>query len=286
MIDVAKSRLLLQKLEKLCKQIAQGKYESSDVRQLFSIMSESKFPKELMELAEAFGMMMVKVEAREYHLESVIAELEETKKRLEIYSLDLEKMVSERTQELSEANAELNRLANLDGLTRISNRRLFDRYLASEWRKSKAESTTLSLNLSDVDLFKDYNDTYGHLRGDECLKQIAATLREIYAEPRYLVSRYGGEEFAVVLPDTPIEKAMKLAEEAQEAVLKLRIEHEKNPCADYVTISTGVASICAQDYFSSQVLIDRADKALYLAKEQGRNACVQFENGEKEITED
>lgn len=276
MVDVAKTRLLLNKLETLCKQIAQGKYESSDVRQLFSITSDGKFPKELMRLAEAFGMMMVKVEAREYHLESVISELEETKKRLEIYSLDLERLVSERTEELSEANAELNRLANLDGLTLISNRRLFDRYLANEWKKSRAEKTTLSLNLSDVDRFKYYNDTYGHLQGDECLKEIAKTLNLVYNKPRYLVARYGGEEFAIVLPNTSTEKAYELSLEAQETILNLKIEHRLNTCSDYVTISTGVASIRAEDVFNTQSLIHRADRALYLAKEQGRNVCVVF----------
>ncbi|MGC9315989.1 MAG: GGDEF domain-containing protein, partial [bacterium] len=193
MIDVAQTRLLLKQLEALCKHIAQGQYESSDVRKLFSIMSENRFPKELVQLAEAFGMMMVKVEAREYHLESVISELEETRKRLEVYSLDLEQMVSERTEELSRANSELSRLANLDGLTRISNRRLFDRYLASEWRKSVDNKTPLALTLADVDMFKLFNDTYGHIRGDECLIMVAAAFCSVYESPRYLVSRYGGE---------------------------------------------------------------------------------------------
>lgn len=276
MVDVIKSKLLLAKLESLCKQIAQGKYESSDVRELFSITSESKFPKELSLLAEAFGMMMVKVEAREYHLESVISELEETRKRLEIYSLDLERLVSERTEELSLANTELTRLANLDGLTRISNRRLFDRYLENEWRKSKAEGTTLSLTMSDVDSFKPFNDYFGHLRGDDCLQAIAEAIREVYSHPKHLVARYGGEEFAIVLPDTPIEEAFTLAETARSAVEGLAIEHPKSICSSFVTMSSGIAALPSEDASGPKTLISRADRALYRAKGSGKNRTVVF----------
>ena len=276
-MDVTQTRLLLKQLELLCKHIAQGQYESSDVRKLFSIMSENRFPKELVQLAEAFGMMMVKVEAREYHLESVISELEETRKRLEVYSLDLEQMVSERTEELSRANAELNRLANLDGLTRISNRRLFDRYLASEWRKSISENTPLSLTLADVDMFKVFNDTYGHIRGDECLIMIAAAFRSVYGLPRYLVSRYGGEEFAIIQPNTTAEEAFKLAKKARHAIEELKITHEKNPHSPHVTVSFGVACALPSAVSSSIRLIEMADEALYAAKDKGRNACILFE---------
>ncbi len=280
MIDVEQTRLLLKQLEALCKHIAQGQYESSDVRKLFSIMSENRFPKELVQLAEAFGMMMVKVEAREYHLESVISELEETRKRLEVYSLDLEHMVSERTEELSRANSELSRLANLDGLTRISNRRLFDRYLASEWRKSIAENTPLALTLADVDMFKMFNDTYGHIRGDECLISIAAAFRSVYGLPRYLVSRYGGEEFAIIQPNTPAEDAMELADKARRAIEGLGIMHENNPNSPHVTISLGVACAIPTGKLTSVKLIEMADEALYAAKGKGRNACILFDSGE------
>jgi diguanylate cyclase (GGDEF)-like protein len=276
MVDVIKSKMLLAKLESLCKQIAQGKYESSDVRELFSITSESKLPKELSLLAEAFGMMMVKVEAREYHLESVISELEETRKRLEIYSLDLERLVSERTEELSLANTELTRLANLDGLTRISNRRLFDRYIENEWRKSKADGTTLTLTMSDVDFFKPFNDHFGHLHGDDCLQTIAETIREVYSQSRHLVARYGGEEFAIVLPDTSIEEALELAETARNAIEGLQIEHPKSNCSCFVTVSSGIAALPSEDASGTKTLISRADRALYFAKGDGRNRTVVF----------
>jgi len=277
MVGAGDIRQLIKKLEALCKQISQGKYESSDVRGLFSITSGGKFPKELAQLAESFSMMMVKVEAREYHLASVITELEEAKTRLVKYSHQLEDMVAERTEELQAVNAELGRLANLDGLTRISNRRLFDEYLPKEWSKSRKTKTPLSLIMADVDCFKSYNDTYGHQIGDECLKAIADTLMGVFIGSSDLVARYGGEEFVVVLPNTPPEEAFKLAEDVRDKVESLRFEHLNSTAGNYVTISSGVSCIRPEEKGKPEMLIEQADKALYIAKkEKGRNSCVLY----------
>jgi diguanylate cyclase (GGDEF)-like protein len=129
----------------------------------------------------------------------------------------------------------------------------------------------------DIDFFKQYNDTYGHLAGDECLRRVAQTAAQNVHRPRDMVARFGGEEFAVVLPDTPVEGAINIAERLRQAILALRIPHANSQVAlpePIVTISLGVASVLAQPTASPSQVVAQADKALYLAKSQGRN-CVK-----------
>ncbi|MBD2000794.1 PAS domain S-box protein [Leptolyngbya sp. FACHB-541] len=172
---------------------------------------------------------------------------------------------------LEEANRELHHLANLDGLTQIANRRGFDEHLQREWNRLTREEASLSLLLCDIDYFKLYNDTYGHIAGDQCLRQIAQAIAEILKRPGDLVSRYGGEEFAVILPNTTAEGAIQVAEFIQSRVQQLQLEHRRSPVFPYLTVSIGIATTVPVQQVLPDALVAVSDGALYQAKAQGRN---------------
>lgn len=178
---------------------------------------------------------------------------------------------SELYQQLQTANLELQRQASLDGLTQLANRRRFDEYLNIEWLRHKREQLPLSLILFDADYFKLYNDTYGHLAGDDCLRQMAVAIAQIARRPADLVARYGGEEFAVVLPNTDAKGAMHIASTIRQAVWQLAIPHSQSMASDRVTVSLGVASVVPIQTLSPQDLLNAADRALYTAKQLGRD---------------
>ena len=180
-------------------------------------------------------------------------------------------------QQLEIANKKLHCLANLDGLTQVGNRRHFDDYLNSEWQRLAREKSSLSLLLCDVDHFKRYNDTYGHQAGDECLKKIAKTMTGVARHSTDLVTRYGGEEFALILPNTNIEGAEKVAENLRSELHKLQIPHLHSSVSNWVTLSIGIAQVIPHPSLEPQQLIAVADEALYQAKEQGRNCIVRRE---------
>jgi len=194
-------------------------------------------------------------------------ELQKAKEVAEAAKLKLE----ETNQQLEEANKALQQLTIIDGLTGIANRRHFDQVLDKEWRRALREQKSLSLILSDIDFFKNYNDYYGHLEGDDCLKQVAKLLRDTARRPGDLVARYGGEEFAIVLPDTISENASKLAEKIRRDILSLRIPHNRSLISRYVTLSLGIASAIPASNLTPKSLIEAADRSLYKAKNEGRN---------------
>lgn len=177
-------------------------------------------------------------------------------------------------RELYQLNQVLHRLANSDGLTGVANRRCFDEHLEQEWRRMARDKAPLSLILADIDYFKLYNDTYGHLQGDDCLKTVAKVISQIVHRPADLVARCGGEEFAVILPNTPIVGAMQVALAIEKEVQNLQIAHKSSSVSPYITISLGVATKIPTERVSPKDLIAEADKALYLAKEQGRARAV------------
>jgi diguanylate cyclase (GGDEF)-like protein len=185
-----------------------------------------------------------------------------------------------RTEEaLRKANQELRRLATLDGLTQVANRLQFDEYIHQEWRRSAREQEPLSLILCDVDYFKRYNDTYGHQKGDDCLRAIAKAITRSVRRPADLIARYGGEEFAIVLPNTKAQGAIQVASTIQAEVQQLAIPHEQSLVSQYVTLSLGVCStVPPRDSGpmapSVEDLIACTDKALYEAKEKGRNCMI------------
>ncbi|HEY9849283.1 MAG TPA: PAS domain S-box protein [Leptolyngbyaceae cyanobacterium] len=174
-------------------------------------------------------------------------------------------------QKLEKANQELQRLASLDGLTQLANRRRFDEYLAQEWERLLPDRAPLSLILCDVDCFKLYNDTYGHVAGDLCLQQVASAIRDVVRRPVDLVARYGGEEFAVILPNTTDVGAALIAKAILEKIRSLRLTHAASWVKEYVTLSLGVATTVPGWEFSPEQLIAIADNALYQAKTQGRD---------------
>jgi diguanylate cyclase (GGDEF)-like protein/PAS domain S-box-containing protein len=177
-------------------------------------------------------------------------------------------------EQLQAANQQLRRLATLDGLTQVANRRRFDEYLDRQWQQMARDRHPLSLVLCDIDCFKLYNDTYGHQAGDECLQSVAATLTECVKRPCDLVARYGGEEFAVILPDTDPEGARNVAERIRRTIFELSIPNRNSYVNPYVTMSVGVATTTPEPHSSWSELIAFADKALYAAKNQGRNRAI------------
>ena len=177
-------------------------------------------------------------------------------------------------QQLEAANQQLKRLATLDGLTQLANRRCFDQYLEQEWRRLTRENQPLSLILCDVDFFKLYNDTYGHQAGDEALKQVAAALGSVVKRPADLVARYGGEEFALVLPNTHQEGALHIAKLIHQAIRRLQLVHEASSVSSYITLSVGVATVIPRLSTSATALIAAADAGLYQAKASGRDRTI------------
>jgi diguanylate cyclase (GGDEF)-like protein len=176
---------------------------------------------------------------------------------------------------LETANSKLKELTKLDSLTQIANRRCLDECLEQEWKRLKRTGNYLSLVLFDIDHFKDYNDYYGHLAGDECLIQVARAAQSVLKRPTDLLARYGGEEFIAILPNTNESGAIKVTKLIHKSITELKICHpKKNSPQNFVTISLGVATQIPTEESSVQELIDAADKALYKAKEQGRNRWV------------
>jgi diguanylate cyclase (GGDEF)-like protein/PAS domain S-box-containing protein len=173
--------------------------------------------------------------------------------------------------ERKKAEEQLKLFASMDGLTGIANRRHFDNTLDLEWRRAMRSAKPLSLIIIDVDYFKNYNDVYGHLAGDSCLQKIAHTIRDSLRRAGNFVARYGGEEFVVVLPDTNAEGAYIFAESLREKIEHLNIEHEDSGVGKNVTISLGVSTAVPKKDSIQDELISRADKALYKAKQGGRN---------------
>ena len=174
-------------------------------------------------------------------------------------------------QQLLDTNLVLQRLMNSDGLTGLSNRRHFDEYLELEWRRALREQAQLSLLMIDVDYFKSYNDSFGHLEGDEALRKVAVAIREASSRPSDLPARYGGEEFSLVLPSTSQGGARLVAEKLRHNVAALKIPHSMPSEGSVLTISIGLSTLIPQQGSNYRELILAADKGLYLAKHNGRN---------------
>jgi len=182
--------------------------------------------------------------------------------------------------QLQSANSELYRLANSDGLTQVANRRCFNECLEKKWHELGEAAAELSLILCDIDFFKKYNDTYGHQAGDACLQRVAKAIVEAVNDSvdevsgESLVARYGGEEFVVILPRIPPERALWIAEKIRVWVKELKVEHINSPVSACVTLSLGVASTIPRPEISKKDLIAAADRALYQAKDGGRDRAM------------
>ena len=165
----------------------------------------------------------------------------------------------------------LEKYAFIDALTEIPNRRRFDEVLANEWNRAKRFHLTLSIIMIDIDYFKDYNDTYGHGMGDDCLKKVASTLEKSLRRGGDFVARYGGEEFMAILPDTTGDEVVTICRHIAENIKKLAIEHSSSSINDCITVSMGGASINPNKITPIEKFIEAADKKMYEAKAAGRN---------------
>lgn len=197
-------------------------------------------------------------------------ELRLAKSAVEVANDELERA----NRQLETLNRELQKLTLIDGLTGIGNRRHFDQVMEREWRRCQRTRDPISLILADIDYFKDYNDHYGHLMGDDCLRKVAKQIESCARRPGDLAARYGGEELALVLAGTPLEQATVLAERARTEVLALKIPHESSSVSDFLTLSLGVGTMVPDKDSSPQRLVASVDRALYKAKQTGRNRTM------------
>ncbi len=183
----------------------------------------------------------------------------------------LDRKVRERTRALARANEELRHLASVDKLTGIANRRIFDEVLQREWGRLEREGAPLSVLLCDIDHFKNYNDTYGHQKGDECLALVARAVKGAVRRPGDLAARYGGEEFGIILPGTDVGGAVETAENIRKAVLALKLPNGGAQAEEFVTLSLGAATVVPEAEGSWETLLKASDRALYRSKAMGRN---------------
>ena len=177
-------------------------------------------------------------------------------------------------QKLVELQKELEQLSFRDGLTGLANRRKFDLSMEIEWRNAKRTGQPLSLIMVDIDYFKQYNDHYGHLQGDDCLKAVSKALNECALRARDFVARFGGEEFVLVLPETNTDAVLAVAENCRQAVAKLQIPHAKSSIGPCLSISLGVGTIVPNPHDQQLDFINSVDRRLYMAKQQGRDCIV------------
>jgi diguanylate cyclase (GGDEF)-like protein/PAS domain S-box-containing protein len=177
-------------------------------------------------------------------------------------------------QELFRMHKEFEELSYKDGLTGIANRRMFDMIFEREWANARRTLQPLSLVMLDIDYFKEYNDHYGHIAGDDCLKHVGQVLKAAAVRPRDFIARYGGEEFVLVLPETTAESAKNVAERCRILIYEEQIPHENSRINDVLTISLGVGTIIPEQDADPIEFIETVDKRLYQAKQKGRNSIV------------
>ncbi|TAE61880.1 MAG: diguanylate cyclase [Nostocales cyanobacterium] len=217
-----------------------------------------------------------------FFLRSAISYNPEMLELVNAVALELSGFIERKQTEeaLKQANKELLRLANLDGLTEIANRRCFDESIEQEWWRMKRDKLPLTLLLGDIDYFKLYNDYYGHQAGDECLRRVAKAMTESCHRPADLVARYGGEEFAILLPNTDLEGAIYITKKIQTAIERIAIPHQCSYISTQITLSIGIASMIPTNETLPEAIIAAADQALYRAKSQGRNTYCIYNNDE------
>ena len=178
--------------------------------------------------------------------------------------------------QLISAFDKLEQQTQIDGLTQINNRNFLDDNYHREFLRARRTNSSLSVIMGDIDFFKAYNDFYGHQAGDACLKEVAQALKEVVKRPGDLVARYGGEEFVIILPDTSLEGCRTIAELLRAKIEALKISHQTSNLSKYVTMSFGCSTYCG-DEISKEALLEKADKALYRAKQAGRNIVIMQE---------
>ena len=227
-------------------------YDSGAVDYLFKPLDKRIFTSKVNVFLELYRHR-VELFEKTVLLDDKIEELEELKSQLEV------------------ANERLKLLSNQDSLTGVPNRRSFDMFLEEEWQRCLRGQTAVSVLMIDIDHFKLFNDAYGHVAGDSCLRKVAHALASALNRSVDKVARYGGEEFAAILPETDAYGARQVAERMQQCIAKLAIEHSQSPTHNLVTISIGIGSIIPDRNTDSYSLVELADAALYEAKAKGRH---------------
>lgn len=214
---------------------------------------------------------------------SAMTDVEDETKGLEMGAIDyifkpvrpaILKMRVKNHLELKRYRDILEQRSLFDGLTGIANRRHFDEVFEKEWRRALRSGDTLSLAFLDIDFFKRYNDCYGHLAGDDCLRKVGSALKDSLHRAGDLVARYGGEEFVIVLPSMSQADAVQVGEKVRQNIESLKVVHELSEVSDYVTISVGIATIIPEKDMDPASLLKKADNALYQAKSKGRNWVI------------
>ncbi len=228
-------------------------------------------PQEVRSIFDHLGDLDNRMRATYTKLRKSLAQGEKLRGELIYVIANREKEIEKRTEELQEANATLERLSREDSLTGLANRRWFAQFLVQTWRTALRDHKAISILIMDIDDFKAYNDNYGHQKGDECLKRVAEAIRRTVGRASDLVSRYGGEEFVVVLGDTPLEGALRIAEQIRSAVEQLAIPHRGSKNHRHVTVSIGVTSTLPTHDTQPETVLIAADRAMYNAKNDGKN---------------
>ena len=181
------------------------------------------------------------------------------------------KVLEMKVNELNELKERFQLLSRIDGLTEIDNRRTFNEEYQQEWKRAQRNGESLAIIMLDIDFFKYYNDTYGHLEGDNCLIKVAKCIKESARRSYDKVARYGGEEFVILLPDTDLKGALHIGKSIRKNIEVLQIEHKTSTVSDYVTVSIGVASLMPKLDTPVNEVLNKADLAMYKAKDLGRN---------------
>ena len=264
---------LMQQIQHLREEVERLKREREDLYIALSTTAEHGDCIEA-QLHEANQQLKVEVEVRrrtQMTLQTLIEAISKRKADLEIVVQTIMEHGDIMDTQWALKLSEMNKIASIDGLTQIPNRRRFDEHLEHQWKQMIRERSLICLILFDIDHFKQFNDTYGHLAGDDCLKQVAQVLEGCVQRPSDLIARYGGEEFAAILPQTTIAGAIEVAQRVQTEIANLKIFHEKSSASDYLTLSIGIAGSIPTSTQSFSKLLDEADQYLYLAKQQGRD---------------
>lgn len=267
---------LLQEIKELRQQISDLQTENTDLQiALLTITEHGDIIEN--ELDETNKKLQAEINERkraESALQAILDAVSRQKNDLEILIQILTEHGDVLDAQWSEKITQANFLASIDPLTDLANRRGFEEYLNQQWQKMMSQNSPLTIIMCDIDFFKQYNDGYGHLEGDECLKQVATAFKTVFDSISGLAARYGGEEFAGILPNTESQDAVAIADLIMSRVQQLEIPHKHSLVSDYITLSIGIASIIPTPEKAPEFLIDEADRLLYLAKHQGRNQIV------------
>lgn len=223
---------------------------------------------------ERYQFMAYNTGAVDFISKPVIPEILLSKVNVFMQLHDQKEKIIQQAIKLEIANNKLKDLSYLDGLTQIPNRRKLELYLNEVWHLAKKNEENISIIMMDIDFFKPYNDYYGHIAGDDCLKKVATALENVTIQEQHFIARYGGEEFIVVMRDSNVDSAKIFAIRLFQTVLDLEINHQKSSISQFVTISAGVSTLIPNSDTESNDLINKADQALYKAKDLGRSQVV------------